>query len=128
MRLSAVVGGPVIARLLTALLGASLFVLIAVAPVLAQRADDLIAIQKRYGEFFDSGNYSAALVEAERLEAGVRGRFGVNHANYGAALDNLARVYEKQGKYADAEDLLKRALAIKEKALGAGHRDMALTL
>ena len=41
---------------------------------------------------------------------------------------NLARCTAKQGKYADAEGLYKRALAIREKALGADHPDVASTL
>ncbi len=43
-------------------------------------------------------------------------------------LNNLAGVYQSQGKYADAEGLHKRALAIREKALGGGHPDVAATL
>ena len=42
--------------------------------------------------------------------------------------NNLAVVYCDQGKYADAEGLYKRALAIKEKALGADHPDVANAL
>ena len=37
-------------------------------------------------------------------------------------------MYQSQGKYADAAGLLQRALAIKEKALGASHPDVAGTL
>jgi tetratricopeptide (TPR) repeat protein len=37
-------------------------------------------------------------------------------------------VYYAQGKYAQAEGLLQRALAIQEKALGAGHPEVAWTL
>ena len=43
-------------------------------------------------------------------------------------LNNLADVYHSQGKYAEAEGLYRRALAIREKALGAGHPDVAATL
>ena len=46
----------------------------------------------------------------------------MNHPNYAVALHNLALAYGNQGKYADAEGLYKRALAIREKALGANHR------
>ena len=104
--------------LVSALLGATLFVLIAMAPAAAQQGD-LNAILKRFSELYAAGNYPAALVEAQKLEARVKARFGVNHANYGIALNNLAVVYETQGKYAEAERLFKRALAIREKALGA---------
>jgi tetratricopeptide (TPR) repeat protein len=40
----------------------------------------------------------------------------------------LAVVYKSQGKYAQAEEFYQRALAIREKALGAGHPDVAQTL
>ena len=43
-------------------------------------------------------------------------------------LHNLAIVYKEQGKYAEAEALYKRALEIKEKALGADHPAVAMTL
>ncbi len=106
----------------------SIFVMvIAMAPAAAQQ-DDLNAIEKRFNQFYAAGDYPAALMEAQKLEVTVQARFGVNHANYGAALNKLAVVYRAQGKYADAEGLYKRALTIKEKALGAGHPSVALTL
>jgi tetratricopeptide (TPR) repeat protein len=43
-------------------------------------------------------------------------------------LNNLALVYERQGKYGEAEGLYQRALAIREKALGRDHPDVAQTL
>ena len=43
-------------------------------------------------------------------------------------LNNLALAYRAQGKYAEAEGLLERALAIREKALGASHPDVGQTL
>jgi tetratricopeptide (TPR) repeat protein len=46
----------------------------------------------------------------------------------GQTLNNLALVYEAQAKYTEAEGLYKRALAIREKALGANHPDVARTL
>jgi CHAT domain-containing protein len=46
----------------------------------------------------------------------------------GTTLNNLARVHRNQGKYADAEPLYKRSLAIREKAFGAVHPAVALTL
>ena len=42
------------------------------------------------------------------------------------SLNNLAMLYEAQGRYADAEPLFKRALAIREKALGPDHPDVAV--
>ena len=37
-------------------------------------------------------------------------------------------LYDNQGRYAEAEPLYKRALAIREKALGPDHPDVALSL
>ena len=40
----------------------------------------------------------------------------------------MAAYYTTQGRYADAEALWQRALAIKEKTLGPHHPDVAATL
>ena len=45
-----------------------------------------------------------------------------------ASLNNLAEIYRKQGKYAQAEPLYKRSLAIMEKALGPEHPSVATSL
>ena len=42
-----------------------------------------------------------------------------------ATLFNLAVAYGAQGRYADAEPLMRRALAIHEKALGSDHPSVA---
>jgi tetratricopeptide (TPR) repeat protein len=46
----------------------------------------------------------------------------------GSALNTLAAAYLKQGRYAEAEPLVQRALAIAEKARGADHPDIATSL
>ena len=51
------------------------------------------------------------------LEFGER-EFGSNHSTTATFLNNLARLYHAQGRYADAEPLHERSLAIWEKALG----------
>ena len=43
-------------------------------------------------------------------------------------LNNLAEAYRLQGRYAEAEPLYKRSLAIREKALGPEHPRVATTL
>ena len=43
-------------------------------------------------------------------------------------MTDLASLYQKQGRYADAEPLYKRALAIREKALGPDHPWLATSL
>ncbi len=44
------------------------------------------------------------------------------------SLNNLAGLYQAQGKYAEAEPLYQRSLAIMEKALGPDHPDVATSL
>src|SRR5262249_30712138 len=44
------------------------------------------------------------------------------------SINNLASLYNAQGRYAEAEPLYKRALAIGEKALGPEHPTVALSL
>ena len=44
------------------------------------------------------------------------------------SLKNLAELYHVQGKYADAEPIYQRSLAIKEKVLGSEHPSVATSL
>ena len=44
------------------------------------------------------------------------------------SLNNLAWLYDTQGKYAEAQPLYNRALAIGEKALGPEHPHVAVSL
>ncbi|GIS80376.1 MAG: hypothetical protein CM1200mP14_19420 [Gammaproteobacteria bacterium] len=44
----------------------------------------------------------------------------------GATLHNLGFIYNAQGRYAEAEPLLRRALIIREAALGPQHLEVAL--
>jgi tetratricopeptide (TPR) repeat protein len=53
---------------------------------------------------------------------------GANHPDVAASLNNLAELYQAQGRYAEDEPLYKRSLAIKEKAFGPDHPDVALSL
>ena len=53
---------------------------------------------------------------------------GPDHPEVALLLNNLALLYQVQGRYADAVPLYKRALAIREKALGPDHPDVAGSL
>src|SRR5262245_16834856 len=99
----------------------------AAAPTGAQGAD-IDAIVQRFQKFYGAGNYDAALIEAQKLEAAVKTRDGPKSTRYAIALHTLAQVYQSQGKYAEAEPLYQRTLAINEKALGRNHPDVATTL
>ncbi len=54
--------------------------------------------------------------------------FGPDHPTTAALLNNLAVLYRDQGRYAEAEPLFQRSLAIVEKSAGhegQGNRDSA---
>jgi tetratricopeptide (TPR) repeat protein len=53
---------------------------------------------------------------------------GKDHPDMATSLNNLAILYDDQGKYAEAEPLLLRSLAIMEKALGKDHPNVATSL
>jgi len=50
---------------------------------------------------------------------------GAEHPDVATSLNNLAMLYKDQGRYQEAEPLLKRALGIREKFLGPDHPDLA---
>src|SRR6516225_5410959 len=127
MRLVSAAACAVMLSCLDVLPGSLFVVVVAMAPAAAQQGD-LAAILKRFNALYGAGDYPAALAEAQKVEAGVKARFGVNHPRYAAALDLLAVVYDDLGRYAEAEGLYQRALAIQEKVLGASHPDVAPTL
>src|SRR5262245_37874461 len=95
-------------------------------PAVAQQ--DIAAIEKRYQELYAAGNYAAALVEAQKYEAAVKARTRESNPTYAAALHKLALVHWRQGKFGEAEALYRRALAIREQAVGANHPNVADTL
>ena len=51
-----------------------------------------------------------------------------DHVDVGTSLNNLASLYQAQGKYAEAEPLSRRVLAISEKILGPDHPGVATSL
>jgi tetratricopeptide (TPR) repeat protein len=51
-----------------------------------------------------------------------------HHPDVASILNNLAELYRVQGKYAEAEPLYQRALAILEEALGPHHPHLATSL
>ena len=53
---------------------------------------------------------------------------GPDHPDTASSLNNLAGLYRAQGRYAEAEPLYRRALAIREAVLGPDHPDTASSL
>ena len=77
----------------------------------------------RNGGAFQSG-VEFALISVSISEAVEE----VDHPDMATSLNNLAMLYNKQGKYDEAEPLYQRALAINEKVLGPDHPDTATSL
>ena len=61
------------------------------------------------------------------LELGLR-EYGSEHPSAANLLNNLALLYQAQGRYAEAEPIYERSLAVREKALGAEHPDVVESL
>ena len=53
---------------------------------------------------------------------------GRDHPALATSLNNLAGLYYRQGRYAEAEPLYQRSLAILQKAHGRDHPDVAISL
>ncbi len=110
-------GAAILAAFLTAL---------ASAPAVAQA--DLQAIDRRMSQFAAKGNYAAALAEAKKLEAATKARYGAEHENYAAVVNNLAFLHATLGQFEEAEGLFKRALELREKNAGPSDLQVAKTL
>ena len=76
---------------------------------------------------YQQGNYGEAEAQI-RLALEAAKAFGPDDLRLATTLNNLAVLYDEQGRYAEAEPLYKRALAIMEQVLGPEHPDVALNL
>jgi tetratricopeptide (TPR) repeat protein len=82
--------------------------------------------------------YTSAGIAAARAAQYRRAEMFLNRAaqkaeelgpqELGRSLNNLAEVYRRQGRPAEAERFFKRALAVKEVGLGRDHTDVAYSL
>src|SRR4051794_34627082 len=87
---------------------------LAAAPASAQQ-DDLNAMRANTDRLRIERKYDEALAEAQKYEAAIKQRYGVDDFYYGVALVKIANVYGQIGKPPEAFDLLARAVAIQEK-------------
>jgi class 3 adenylate cyclase/tetratricopeptide (TPR) repeat protein len=78
----------------------------------------------------DSANADGLLETAPSLHAhqDASGEFSREHPDVAIQLNNLAYLYRAAGRFAEAEPLLKEALAITAKVLGREHPDIAISL
>src|SRR6476659_8314623 len=96
-------------------------------PAVAQRID-IAATQNHYKNLYGQGNFAAALIEAQKLEAAVRSLVGTRNPNYAVVLEFVGNSYQGMGKFVEAEGAFKRVLAIREALFGATSTQVADTL
>jgi tetratricopeptide (TPR) repeat protein len=105
------------------LLIALVLLLMAQAPAPAP-SDELRALKKKAHELAIT-RPAEALAAAERALEIAEGLFGPDHVEVGEVLAELARLHAVRDRFADAEPLEQRAIAIMEKGLGADHPALA---
>ena len=101
-----------------ALVGAPL---LAPGPTNAQTNDDLAALNQQVQQLYQAGKYAEALPIAERYVSAAKQRHGEGHTEYAKAISWLAVLLRANNRPAEAEPLMRRALAIDEKSLGPEH-------
>ncbi len=77
---------------------------------------------------YKAGKYAEAILHAERLLKLSETALGPDHPDVATPLNNLAALYESQGRYGAAKPLYQRSLKIFETALGPDHPDVANSL
>src|SRR5262245_42400146 len=77
----------------------------------ALRNDDADIINYLGNALYQAGKYTEAEPHLNRALAIREKALGADHPNTATSFNNLAALYESQGKYAEAEQLYKRALA-----------------
>jgi tetratricopeptide (TPR) repeat protein/CHAT domain-containing protein len=91
------------------------------------RADDVNILYKSMTALYQAGKYAEALPLGQRYAAMIKSRYGSEAAQYTVALVWLAELHRAAGRFAEAEPLLKQALAIDEK-LGGRRPEVATDL
>jgi tetratricopeptide (TPR) repeat protein len=94
------------------------------------RADERAAtLCTEMGQFlYTVADYRGAQLYFERALAIREQALGPTHPAVATSLNNLALLYDAQGRYGDAEPLYRRALAIVEQGVGLTHPDVAASL
>src|SRR5262245_30231876 len=81
-------------------------------PVIAQANDELMALQRQVTDLTGAGRYSEALAASQRALSLAEKRLGLEHPAVISWVNHIAYLNDQQGRYAEAERLYKRALAM----------------
>ena len=79
---------------------------------------DFAKAQERFQALYSSGDYNAALAEAQKTEAAAK-RAGTNNLTYVLALNDLGRANQALGRYSDAARMFKQVLSTLQKNVPA---------
>jgi tetratricopeptide (TPR) repeat protein/CHAT domain-containing protein len=85
------------------------------------RAQEWERLNAEVVRLYKAGDYAAATVKAEEALRLAEEAFGPDHPSTLASVNNLAGLYQAQGRYAEAEPLFWRSLKGVEKVLGPDH-------
>jgi TonB family protein len=89
--------------------------------------DEWVKRNQKAQRLASEANFTAAIAAAEDALAFAESSFGPEHQYVVASLFNLSAIYERRGKYDEAEPLLKRALTTATTLFGA-ESDGTLTI
>ncbi|ODG98747.1 pilus assembly protein PilF, partial [Nostoc sp. KVJ20] len=91
--------------------------------------EDLIWPFTGLGCFYEGqGLYQQAEPWLQQCEKVTRNRFGSEHPDVAASLNNLALLYRSTGRYSEAESLFQEALSLYKRLLGEEHPRVASSL
>jgi len=80
-------------------------------------------ISQQYVKAYQSGHYSQGIEFAEKAYQYALNNFGETDQDTLTSINNLAFLYNSQGRYGEAEPLYKRCLQLSEEVLGPKHPD-----
>lgn len=92
------------------------------------QTEKLDALNAKVAGFYQGGLFADAESAAREALALAETLFGPHDPRMVAPLNNLATIYQTQGKYSAAAPLFNRCLAIVEKAAGPKHKDVGTVL
>ena len=84
-------------------------------------------LNKEVVELYNEGKFNEAILVAEQTLTLAKSLHSGDHSDMATSLNNLAGLYNYQGRYGDAEPLLQQTLKMRQRLFG-DHTDVALSL
>jgi len=84
----------------------------------ARAQQDLQALNQKVIQLYQAGNKSEAISLAEQTVEMARSKLGAEHKTTGILLSQLGNLYRDTGRFAEAENALKKAVAILDRGSG----------